>query len=136
VADLAFALGGMPEEITCFTSGKLTWHPSSAVFSGAGISKKGALFNYGADWESAGRWSVEVLTNKNRYVLRPMEALQVQKRGTVKLEPVELDKELDINFKPGLYLQVEEFLSKNRDNLCPISEQSLMFSVYEKMAGY
>jgi predicted dehydrogenase len=136
VADLAFALGGMPEEITCFTSGKLTWHPSSAIFAGAGISKQGALFNYGADWESAGRWSVEVLTNKNRYILRPMETLQVQKRGTVKCEPVELDNEMDMDFKPGLYLQVEAFLSNNRDDLCSIEEQSLMFPVYEKMAGY
>lgn len=136
VADLAFFLGGAPKELSCFTSGTLAWHPSSSTFSGAGISEKGALFNYGADWESAGRWSVEVLTNKNRYILRPMEALALQKRGTIKQEPVLIDDELDKEFKPGLYKQVEDFLGRCSKNLCAISEQLALFSVYERMAGY
>ncbi|MDN3614790.1 Gfo/Idh/MocA family oxidoreductase [Vibrio gallaecicus] len=70
VADLAFYLGGKPKELASFTQGSLEWHPSSSVFSGAGISEGGALFNYAANWESAGRWSVEVLTKENRYVFR------------------------------------------------------------------
>lgn len=136
VADLAFFLGGNPEEISCYSTGKLDWHSSASVFAGAGISKKGALFNYGADWESAGRWSVEILTKKNRYILRPMEALQLQKRGTIQHELVELDDSLDKIFKPGLYLQVEGFLNNTLETLCSIDEQLTLFPIYEKMASY
>ena len=136
VADLAFYLGGQPKEMSCFTSGSLSWHPSSSAFAGAGRTKAGVLFNYGADWESAGRWSVEVLTNENRYILRPMEALQVQKRGTIPILNVEIDNQLDEQFKPGLYCQVASFLDGDNSRLCGISEQKEMIKLYERMAGY
>jgi predicted dehydrogenase len=136
VADMAFFLGGEPKEISCFTSGGLNWHPSSSVFSGAGVSQGGALFNYSANWESAGRWSVEVLTKENRYILRPMESLHVQKRGTIPHVEVALDNAVDQEFKPGLFKQVEVFLSGKSDGLCSIATQLKMFSVYEKMASY
>jgi predicted dehydrogenase len=136
VADLAFFLGGKPEQITCYTAGNLDWHSSSSIFAGAGISENGALFNYGADWESAGRWSVEILTNKNRFILRPMEVLQVQKRGSIKLDYVEIEDLLDNQFKPGLFLQVQAFLERNFEALCSINEQLILFPVYEEMAKY
>ncbi len=136
VADLAFFLGGKPKELASFVQGKLKWHPAASVFSGAGISESGALFNYAANWESAGRWSVEVLTKENRYIFRPMEALQVQKRGTIPQIDVEVDNSLDKNFKPGLYKQVEAFLSGDDELLCDIEEQVMLFHYYERMAGY
>lgn len=136
VADLAFFLGGKPKELASFIQGELKWHPAASVFSGAGISESGALFNYAANWESAGRWSVEMLTKENRYILRPMEALQVQKRGTIACIDVEVDNSLDKEYKPGLYKQVETFLSGNNDLLCTIEEQVLLFHYYERMAGY
>jgi len=136
VADMAFFLGGAPQEITCYTSGRLSWHPSASNFSGAGVSKGGALFNYGANWNSAGRWSVEVLTSENRYIFRPMESLMVQKRGSIKQEVVEIDDDLDTRFKPGLYLQVEAFLNNHIERLCSLDEQLSLFPVYEEMASY
>jgi predicted dehydrogenase len=136
VADMAFFLGGGPKDICCFTSGKLDWHSSSSVFSGAGVATNGALFNYSANWESAGRWSVEVLTKENRYIFRPMESLLVQKRGTIPHIPIELDDQIDIDFKPGLYKQVEYFLNGESKDLCSISEQQKYFPIYEKMASY
>ena len=78
MVDLAFNLGGIPKELSSFTAGSLDWHPSAAVFSGAGISENGAPFNYRANWESAGRWGVEVLTKEHKLILRPMEKLQIQ----------------------------------------------------------
>lgn len=136
VVDLSFYLGGKPEKMSSFVAGELDWHKSGSVFAGAGISKNGALFNYAANWESAGRWSVEVLTNQNRYVLRPMEQLQVQKRGTIPLVAVEVDEQLDKNFKPGLYKQIEAFLGFDMSRLCSLEEQLAMFDVYTKMANY
>ncbi|WP_252973518.1 hypothetical protein [Vibrio navarrensis] len=136
VADLAFYLGGKPRDICCFVQGSLYWHQAGSVFSGAGMTEQGALFNYAANWESAGRWSVEVLTKENRYVFRPMEALQVQKRGTIPLVPVEVDDALDKEFKPGLFKQVEAFLDDDARLLCSLEEQCSLFPIYEKMAGY
>ena len=136
VADLAFFLGGKPEQVSSYTRGSLSWHPTSSVFAGAGVSDKGALFNYCANWESAGRWSVEILTNKNKYVLRPMEQLQVQPRGAVRVDIIEINDTFDVDFKPGLYMQVDAFLKHDTSNLCSIGEQRILFSIYEKMAGY
>ncbi len=136
VADMAFFLGGKPDDICCFTAGKLDWHPSASVLSGAGRAVNGALFNYAANWESAGRWSVEVLTRENRYILRPMESLFVQKKGTISQILVEIDDDIDRQFKPGLYKQVEAFLSSDTRSLCSIDEQLAMFEIYETMANY
>lgn len=136
VADLAFYLGGQPKEMASFVTGELNWHPTSSIFSGAGVSKSGALFNYAANWESAGRWAVEVFTNENRYILKPMESLLVQKRGTIPQLSVEIDDSLDKEFKPGLYKQLEAFVQGDVSNLCTLDEQRHMCNVYNKMAGY
>ena len=137
VVDLAFYLGGKPKEMCSFSSGSLKWHEAASNFSGAGVSEKGALFNYQANWESAGRWSVEILTKENRLILRPMEKLQIQKRGTIpQLFDESIDYSLDEKYKPGLYLQTENFLENKFENMCFIKEQSSIVSHYNKMANY
>ncbi|MEI7516085.1 MAG: gfo/Idh/MocA family oxidoreductase, partial [Betaproteobacteria bacterium] len=136
VADLAFYLGGRPMQLCAFTAGLLDWHPVASVFSGAGVSNSGALFSYQANWESAGRWSVEVLTRQHRLILRPMEKLQIQKRGSVAVEFVDCDGSLDEQFKPGLYLQTKDFLNGTNKDLCSIHYQSEMMDAYCKIAGY
>jgi predicted dehydrogenase len=136
VADLAFHLGGKPQELAAFTAGGLDWHPAASVFSGAGVSDSGALFSYQANWESAGRWSVEVLTRAHRLIFRPMEKLQIQKRGSIAVDAVEVDYTLDEQFKPGLYAQTRQFLSGDQAGLCSIHAQSDLMATYCKMAGY
>lgn len=137
VVDLAFFLGGKPQEICSFTNGSLEWHPSASNFSGAGVSNTGALFNYQANWESAGRWSVEILTKEHRLILRPMEKLQVQKKGTVaQMFDENIDYSLDETYKPGLYKQTEYFLNHKFDSMCSIEEQFNAVSIYNKMANY
>ena len=130
-------MGGKPNEICSFTNGNLDWHPSASVFSGAGKSDKNALFSYHANWESAGRWSVEVLTKEHRLILRPMEKLQIQKRGTIVQEFDEsIDYSLDEKFKPGLYLQTKNFLENNFEFMCTIKEQEAFLNTYNQMANY
>lgn len=136
VIDLAFYLGGKPDKWACYRSGSLDWHPSAARFTGAGTSETGALFSYFGDWESAGRWSVEVLTQQNRYVLRPMEQLQVQQRGTIGLKPVELKPEEGEKLKEGLLAMVKDFLAEEYDTLVSLDEQRGMIRACEKIAGY
>jgi len=137
VVDLAFFLGGSPIELESFSSGAVEWHPSASNFAGAGVSDKDALFSYQANWESAGRWSVEVLTKEHRLIFRPMEKLQIQKRGSVVLEFDEtIDYSLDDDFKPGLYLQTKHFLENDFEGMCTLKEQCGMMDIYNKMANY
>lgn len=122
VIDMAFFMGGWPIKISAYKEGKLRWHPFGAVYAGAGISDKGALFSYHANWKSVGKWSVEIMTNKSRLIFRPLEKLQIQKYGSMNIGDFPLDDELDIKFKPGLYKQVESFL-KNKKSLFTIEDQ-------------
>lgn len=133
VIDLAFFLGGMPTQINCVTSGELSWH-KPAIFAGSGITDKGALFCYQANWAAPGRWSVEILTSKHRLIFRPMEQLQIQNIGSVAINPVEIDDHLDKEFKPGFYLETKAFLEGEYSRLCSIDEQNNhVVNIYNRM---
>lgn len=135
VVDLAFFLGGQPKLMECFTTGELSWHKPSN-FSGAGISEKDALFSYQANWNAPGRWFVEILTTKHRLYFKPMETIQVQEKGSVKVEPVPIDDTLDKLFKPGFYLETKAFVEGNHFRLCSIQEQyKHLNNVYYKIMG-
>ena len=137
VVDLAFFLGGKPKEICAFSAGSLDWHPTASIFSGAGKSESNALFSYQANWESAGRWGLEVLTKEHRLILRPMEKLKIQKRGTIPQEfDDSVDYTLDELYKPGLYLQTKSFLQNDSTRLCTIQQQKEIYPIYKKMANY
>lgn len=135
VVDLAFYLGGFPKEISTYTAGGLDWHPTSSVFSGAGISEMGALFSYKANWNSAGRWGVVVETPKHRIILSPLEKLQLQKKGSIETTDVDIDDVLDKIYKPGLYLQTKRFLLDQLSTFPLVDEQSRMSKIYFKISG-
>lgn len=136
VIDLAFYLAGVPIELNSLTSGSLTWHPSSAVFVGSGRTDKGALFSYQANWDAPGRWGIELLTRQTRLIFRPMESLQIMKKGSVAIEMIPIDDAPDKKFKPGLYRQTESFLASNYSSFCSLDEQVENWVVYEKIGGY
>jgi predicted dehydrogenase len=113
VIDLAFFVGGKPKQLSTYTTGELSWHKPSN-FVGAGISEKGALFTYKANWDAPGRWGVEFLTKKRKLILQPLEELKVMKLGSVSVEDVELQKTVEESkFKLGFYQQVTDFFSNN-----------------------
>ena len=135
VIDLAFFLGGTPIQMKSFTSGEISWH-KPAVFAGAGITDKGALFNYSANWAAPGRWSVEILTSNHRLYLRPMEQLQIQNLGSIAINPVVIDDHLDKEFKPGFYLETKAFIDGNYERLCSIEEQQKYIKcIYTQIHG-
>jgi predicted dehydrogenase len=137
VIDMAFYLCGKPAELCSFVGGGLEWHPSSSVFAGAGRTEKGVLFSYNANWEAPGRWVVEVLTKKRRFIFKPIEKLQVQELGSVAVNPVEIDDSLDTQYKPGLYLQMKSFLEEQTGRFCAIEEQKEnIYNFYCKMSNY
>ena len=141
VLDMCISLIGYPAEGKWHSwhGGTLDWHPASARFHGSGLSEKGIPFSYHADWESPGRWGVEVLTRKRRYILRPMETLMCIAQGSVETEEVELNNEVDLRYKPGLFKQSEIFLSDDKEKqiqLCSLIDQIKAFPTYCRMAGY
>lgn len=136
VADLAFHLGGEPVELHCLVAGALPWHSRAARFAGAGRTADGALFSYGGDWEAPGRWGVEILTARRRFILRPLEELRVQQLNSVGIEPLPLDDPLDRDYKPGLYVQVQRFLAGGAAGLCTLEEHLRLCRHYVRMAGY
>lgn len=136
VVDLAFHFAGLPKDWTAYTSGGLDWHPAASRFTGSGVTEKGVLFNYGADWEAPGRWGLELLTAKRRLILRPMEQLQVQQKGSVVIEAMKADDSLDTDFKPGLYVQVDSWIKNNKQWACLLEEHLKAMPVYEQMANY
>ncbi len=136
VVDLAFHLCGFPRDWQGWHEGGLQWHSSAARFCGAGITDKGVPFSYHADWEAPGRWGLEVLTRKRRFIFRPMEQLQVIALGSVRAELVEIEDQLDQQYKPGLYAQTKAFLQRDDVALCRLDEQLQHSAVYDKMAGY
>lgn len=136
VVDLAFHLIGNPKEIASYTSGSLSWHPTGSIFSGAGISTNNILFSYHANWESAGRWSLEILTAKRKLIFRPMEQLAQTLKGTVAIEPVEIEFLYDTKFKPGFYLQTKSFLESQFDSFCTLEDQIEKIKYYNQIANY
>ena len=100
------------------------------------MTDQNVLFSYFADWEAPGRWGVDVLTRKNRLILRPMEQLQLTQLGSVKVEFEPLEDKLDQDFKPGLFRQTEAFLRQDTTNFCTLEEQVKHTELYSKMAGY
>lgn len=117
VVDLAFFLGGNPSQWQCYSkAGSLNWH-SKTNFSGSGITVNGVLFSYLSNWESAGRWAIELLTKKRRIYLKPLETIFIQEKGSVAVVEHKFDDSLDLKFKPGLYLQVFAFINENHFSL-------------------
>lgn len=134
VIDLAFYLAGKPVNFNAFSkSGKLEWHQKTN-FVGAGVTDKGVLFSYLSNWESAGRWSIELLTQRRRIYLKPLESISVQEKGTVYISQIEFEKDLDFKYKPGLFLQVTEFLKEGQNTLLTIDKHIQMSKeVYSKI---
>lgn len=135
VIDTAFFLGGAPKEMSCFKAGEgnIDWHPSGCIYSGAGLSESGALFSYQANWQAPGRWTIEILTRKHRLYFKPMETLQIQNIGSVRVDPIDINDMLDKEYKAGFYLQTDAFLKGDYRKLCSINQQLQHMVIYNKI---
>ncbi len=133
VIDLAFFFAGKPKEIKSFSKGGLDWHPNGCIFTGAGITTKDVPFSYHANWAAPGRWWLEINTSQNRLIFRPMEKLHVTKLGTVSIEEIQLNDELDQKFKPGIYLQVKAYLEGDEENFTNIHQQVENLDYYDSI---
>lgn len=139
VIDTFFFIIGQPVNMYNMVCGEevIPWHPSGSVFIGMGKSTQNIPFSYHSNWSSAGRWGIEISTSKRRFYLKPMEKLAQQKLGSITLEEIEIDEVLDLKYKPGLYVQVNNFLIGEFDSMCTIEEQRKNYqNIYMKIASY
>jgi predicted dehydrogenase len=133
VIDLAFFMAGFPKEMVCYKDGSLDWHPDGSRFVGAGITNHNILFSYHANWEAPGRWGLEINTSAHRLIFRPLEKLKTMIIGSVAIDDINYDEKLDVDFKPGIFLQVKAFLDGDYSRFPDIHQQSKHMQIYEKI---
>jgi predicted dehydrogenase len=138
VIAMAFEIIGMPRRIDARQYGTLRWHPSGSIFVGSGESEQGVPFSYHADWNSAGRWGIEVMTKENSYRLMPLEDLQVCKKGSVNWEKVPFDTAFD-TLKNGVGEEVAVMLDRRLEAAAgsvSLSKAAAFNKIGEKIFGY
>ncbi|MEZ9551550.1 Gfo/Idh/MocA family oxidoreductase [Vibrio breoganii] len=138
VVDLAFYLGGTPQEMSSYQRGGTDWHERSSRFYGAGVTDDDVLFSYSGNWVSPGRWGLEFNTQSHRLIFRPMERLIIQRLGSISQTEVDLDYSIDLDYKPGLYKQTSAFLFEGQKckRLCTLKEHVIKMRIYSEIAGY
>lgn len=138
VISMVFELIGFPKEYKFYNSGSLDWHPTSSVFVGSGISENEILFSYHADWNSAGRWGIEVMTKKNAYRLIPLEELFVRYKNTFEWNKVQFDVAYP-GIKQGIIEQISVMLEKNLEEAIPLvtlEKGAKLIDIAEEIFGY
>mgnify|MGYP003991786179 CR=1 FL=1 len=68
--------------------------PDSYCIYWCEVTNSAALFHCQANWDAPGRWGVEILTCKHRYIFRPLEKLHILKHNTVTVEYVDIDDQI------------------------------------------
>lgn len=101
VIDLVFFLIGRPSNLETYVGGNEEWHPDGSIFVGMGKSEKNIPFSYHSNWSSVGRWGIEVLTEKRKLILRPMEKLKHVIKNIVVEQEIEIDDSVDMEYKTG-----------------------------------
>ncbi len=138
VISMAHNIIGLPRQLCSYRSGSFLWHPSGSKFVGAGVTEKGILFSYHADWNSAGRWGIEVLTPKNSYRLMPLEKLYRCKKGSVKWEEVKLTSAYP-QIKTGVAEEIAIMLHRDLERNVPLvtlKEAAVLAKLAENIFGY
>lgn len=138
VLDTFFFLAGKPADFKFFVGGgAVNWHPSGSIFTGSGITEKGIHFSYSSNWGAPGRWGIEILTSKSRYYLKPMERLSRQEIGSILINEIVSDYQLDIDYKPGVFNMLKTFFDETSSSaLCHIREHESNFFFYDLIGNY
>ncbi len=135
---MAFELIGMPKKMNSYQNGKLDWHKSGSIFVGSGISKLKIPFTYHANWESSGRWIIEIMTKKGKYRLSPLEELHFCKLGETIWQKITLYTPFPKS-KTGLSEEIASMLSnekKVREYLPSLKEAANYNKIASKIFGY
>lgn len=122
-------------KLNTFTAGKLAWHKSASIFNGHAKTINGTIISYHANWNSSGRWSLELMTKKSKIILNPLETLTVFNHSG-KSKIIKNKKNLDINFKAGFYQMIDLFENNKLKDFCSIQDQIQNIKIYNKIGNY
>lgn len=136
VLDLVFFMCGLPTTLYSSISGHIDWHPTGSKFGGVGFINSDILFSYFADWESPGRWGIELNTKKHKFILQPLEELKIMDLQSFEIKGVKLNDYYDKVYKPGIYAQTLNFMSNSSTNMCTLDEQINRYKIFSKIANY
>jgi predicted dehydrogenase len=105
----------------------IPWAPNSSTHVLTKLQySSGDVGLYQAVWNAPGPWSVVVTMPSNRYELRPLEVLHIQRYKSRNNDPQTVDH-WDKKFKPGLRLQAEELISicKGKNGFLPTLDDGI-----------
>ena len=68
--------------------------------------------------------------------MRPLEELHVMAKGSVKVQKVEIDDQIDKQFKPGIFNQIKAFIDGDNSMFCSVEDQVNHIDIYTNIAGY
>lgn len=138
VISMAHSLIGFPKQICTYRSSSFPWHPTGARFVGAGITKSNIPFSYHADWESAGRWGIEIMTSHNVYRMMPLEQLYYCPKGSTDWKPIEISPAYP-QVKIGVAEEIAVMLDKSLETFIPLvtlKKAALFTKFAENIFGY
>lgn len=138
VISMAHDLIGLPKEMQTYQFGKLDWHPSGDRFVGSGVTEEDIPFSYHADWSSAGRWGIEIMTPQNAYRLIPLEQLYRCKKGTFNWETVEATSAFP-EVKQGIAEEIAIMLDRDLEDSIPLvalQNAANLAALAENILGY
>ena len=136
VISMTMKIIGMPKIINCYRYGNLSWHSNGAIFIGNGVSKKNIPFSYHSNWNSSGRWLIEIKTKKYSYRLSPLESLYLCKKGTLDWKIVNFKKSFP-DTKNGISEQIITMLDPNSKHKLPSIKEGIEYlELAEKIFGY
>jgi len=138
VISMAMEIIGMPKQLSSCCFGKLDWHPTGSIFVGSGITEKNIPFTYHADWGSAGRWGIEIITKKNAYRLIPLESLSVCTKGDNTWNQIHFESVFP-DVKPGVAEEIAVMLADQKEDQIPLISLSRAIEYHklaEKIFGY
>jgi len=138
VIGMAHYLMGMPKKTSTYQSGGLAWHPTGSRFTGSGITENNVTFSYHADWDSAGRWGLEIMTTKNAYRLIPLEKLFFCPKNSVNWREIKVTPAYP-NAKDGIAEEIAIMLDKKLEKNIPLitlKKAFLLNRLAENIFGY
>lgn len=126
------------KQISTYKNGSLDWYPAGSCFAGYGITEEGIPFSYHADWKSAGRWGIDIMTDKSIYRLMPLEKLYRCQKKNVNREEIPVPSVYP-DCKSGVAEEIAIMLYPELESLFPLItlEKGIQFiKLAEAIFGY
>jgi len=134
IIDLIFHLIGKPKKMSSY-SGNVLFPFKNSTFVGSGFTEKKIYFSYHSNWNSAGRWGINLYTKNKKIILSPIEKIFVQKKNSLDVTEMKFKKIFDNKLKPGLAKMILEFtLNKKKKTIETYNDYCKCLPIYEKIA--